>query len=77
MNYLILIVVLTVLILTIKNLKVIVKAAKRVNLLYDYFIIKGNASKEDIQRMSNFIDDKPDPNDGSGCPNEEQLKGEG
>lgn len=54
--------------------KIILKAAKRVNLLYDYFIVRGEASAEDIKRMARELSSRPNPNDGGGCPKESELQ---
>ena len=77
MNYLILITVVASLIIILKCARTIVKAAKRINLLYDYFIVNGKATPEDLQVMAKSLQrTRPNPNDGSGCPREADLDNE-
>lgn len=77
MSYLILIAVVSSLIVILKCAEIIVKASKRVNLLYEYFIVNGSATSEDIQEMTTLLNQsRPDPNDGSGCPKESELVSE-
>ena len=72
-KYVILLTVLCMLVIIIKNTLTVIKASKRINLLYDYFILN---QKELPSKLSKSTD-RPDPNDGSGCPTEEELKGDG
>jgi len=76
MNYLILFTVLAILFIVVKCTRIIVKASKRVNLLYNYFIVDGKASTKDLTKMVQTISSRPDPNDGSGCPKESELTNE-
>lgn len=74
MNYIILITVVASLIIILKCARTIIKASKRINLLYDYFIINGSATSKDLQEMVDSLkSSRPDPNDGSGCPKESEL----
>lgn len=77
MNYIILITVIVSLIVVLKSARTIIKAAKRINLLYDYFIINGSVSSKELQDMVDSLkSSRPDPNDDSGCPKESELLNE-
>ncbi len=73
MNHLVLIVVILTLLTILKVGQTVLKASKRINLLYDYFIVKGNDPLKSLKSRTEDPD-RPDPNDGSGCPKEEDLK---
>ena len=76
MNHLVLIVVILTLLTILKVGRTVLKASKRINALYEYFIVKGNDPLKSLKsRIQGTEDpDRPDPNDGSGCPKEEDLK---
>lgn len=76
MNYLILFAVLSTLFITIKSFKIILKAAKRINLVYDYFIVSREVTSQDLDKMTEQLKNRPDPNDNGGCPTEEELTNE-
>lgn len=76
MNYLTLLTVIAILVIVVKTAKTILKAAKRINLIYNYFIVDGKASSQDLIKMVKSTSERPDPNDGSGCPKESELTNE-
>lgn len=73
MNHLVLIVVILTLFTILKVGRTVLKAAKRINALYEYFIVKGNDPLKQF-KQSTTDPTRPDPNDGSGCPKEDDLQ---
>ena len=79
-NHTVLFVILIMLILTFTSGMTVVRAARRINALYKYFIVDRNKPTGKLgEALKGFnesrTDDtiKPDPNDGSGCPKEKDL----
>lgn len=62
-----------VLFFTIRTSVTVVKACKRFNKLYNYFIVNQNNPFKGLNNSKLERSDRPDPNDGSGCPKEEEL----
>ena len=66
----IVLVVLIVILSVVYTSSLVVKTCRRINLLYDYFIINNNPLSEVVESMTR----RPDPTKSNGCPTEAQLQ---